>query len=513
MSTLKRLVALTLSLLMLLPCLGGAAAAEQEPNPYVELLETMTIQEAYDEYVSLLNMYLNNDPETPVDIGLLSLAFDQVNWAYSFEFSLYTQVLALLEENNFADAMDWLLVLQISNEEFEAHLVSEEFRKAYFNILGTDVLAIYLEARRQEAAHNESSAGELYKQCLRFFDAKERYTSNRIDLDTLVDLVQQQIADGDYAKAVENAQRLIDSGHEKGQALYKVAYKKLQQAEAATPVPLCTNPVVPETTDIPPAQVITPVPSQSTASSGFLTVKSYYNKSNISLSWDAVPGANEYRVYRARGVDGQYKQIASITKTSYQDYDFVKGIFNGYYVEALSNGQVLKTSDRFTVYAEVATPTPRPTATPTPKPTATPTPKPTATPTPKPTPTPAPVWGAWSGWSTTAVSASSTRQVETKVESVAVYGTKYSYNRWTYTNINGGTNWSYAYYVGSFYAGNGRWEYASAMSPFPSAGSVDGQARYQGASGYSGYWYNPSTSQVQTGTKNVTYYRYRDLQK
>lgn len=521
MSTLKRLVALTLSLLMLLPCLGGAAAAEQEPNPYVELLETMTIQEAYDEYVSLLNMYLNNDPETPVDIGLLSLAFDQVNWAYSFEFSLYTQVLALLEENNFADAMDWLLVLQISNEEFEAHLVSEEFRKAYFNILGTDVLAIYLEARRQEAAHNESSAGELYKQCLRFFDAKERYTSNRIDLDTLVDLVQQQIADGDYAKAVENAQRLIDSGHEKGQALYKVAYKKLQQAEAATPVPLCTNPVVPEVTDIPPVQVVTPVPSQSTASGGSLTVKSYYNKSNVSLSWDSVPGASEYRVYRARGVDGQYKQIVSITKTSYQDYDFVKGIFNGYYVEALSNGQVLKSSDRFTVYAAVETPTPKPTATPTPrptatpKPTATPTPKPTATPTPKPTatPTPAPVWGAWSGWSTTAVSASSTRQVETKVEAEAVYGTKYTYSRWTYTNVNGGTSWSYTKYTDpSFYAGNGRWEYASAMSPFSKNGSTGGHQRYA-SSANPGSWFNETTSKVQTGTKNVTYYRYRDLQK
>lgn len=507
MSTLKRLVALTLSLLMLLPCLGGAAAAEQEPNPYVELLENMTIQEAYDEYVSLLNMYLNNDPETPVDIELLSQAFDRVNWAYSFEFNLYTQVLSLLEEDNFVDAVDWLLALQISDEEFEAYLASDEFRADYFNILGTDVLAVYLEARRQEASHNESTAGDLYKQCLRFFDAKERYVSNRIDPDALADLVLQQIADGDYANAVANAQRLIASGHDKGQALHNVANQKLQQAEVAahaSPIPSTNVTPVPETA---------PVVEQPTGNVDSMTVKSNFNKSHISLSWDAVQGANEYRVYRARGVDGQYQQIATITKTNYQDYDFVKGIFNGYYVEALNGSQLLKVSEHFAVYAVVETP--KPTPVPTPKPTAVPTPKPTAVPTPKPTatPTPVPVWGAWSGWSTTAVSASSTRQVETKVESVPVYGTKYTYNRWTYKSTDGKTWWSYVKYTGSSYvSGSGYWQYASSMSPFPSSGSVDGRTRYKGANGYSGYWYNQSTSQVQTGTNNITYYRYRDLQ-
>lgn len=529
MSALKRLVALALSLLML--GLGGGALGETPSVVnYSDFLDSMTPQQAYDEYVDLLNLYLNNDPESAVDIEKLYFAFARVDYAYSFEFSLYTKVLYHLEQEDFTEATNWLIVLQINSDEFEKHLASEDFRLRYFNILDTETLSTYIEARREEAAHNASAAAILYERCLKFFDSMDRYTNNRVNPDVLVSLVQQQIADGDYAKAVENAQRLLDMGHHKAQALYAVASSKLQEATEITAAPAATIFATPAATEAPVIPDPTPAPSQPAVSIGSLEVKSYYNTTNISLSWDAVPGADEYRVYRARGEDGQYKQIATIKKTSYQDPDFVKGIFNGYYVKALSNGQVLKESKRFTVYAAVATPTPKPT----------------------PTATPAPVWGAWSGWSTNKVTANSTTQVETqiqyrsrnisqqsvysdwsawsnwsttsasetnlqdvetKVEYEPIYKTvtTYSYSRWRYKKTTTGS-WAYSYakYTttpanGGVYGGSGSWQYKDSTSPL----SVDHYT--DGRKVYAGIWYNEkkNTETVQDGSKEIVYYRTR----
>ena len=244
MSALKRLLSLALALLML--GLGGGALGETPPVVnYSDFLDSMTPQQAYDEYVDLLNLYLNNDPESAVDIEKLYSAFARVDYAYSFEFSLYTKVLYHLEQEDFTEATNWLIVLQINSDEFEKHLASEDFRLRYFNILDTETLSTYIEARREEAAHNASAAAILYERCLKFFDSMDRYTNNRVNPDVLVSLVQQQIADGDYAKAVENAQRLLDMGHHKAQALYAVASSKLQEFNTAVTVaPATTSPPI-----------------------------------------------------------------------------------------------------------------------------------------------------------------------------------------------------------------------------------------------------------------------------
>lgn len=63
------------------------------------------------------------------------------------------------------------------------------------------------------------------------------------------------------------------------------------------------------------------------------------------------------------------------------------------------------------------------------------------TPTITTTPTPPPQWSAWTQWSTTPVSSSSTRQVETKVETETYSIPVYHYSRWHYynTGYNNGT--------------------------------------------------------------------------
>lgn len=99
-------------------------------------------------------------------------------------------------------------------------------------------------------------------------------------------------------------------------------------------------------------------------------------------------------------------------------------------------------------------------------------------------------WGEWSSWSTNAVTASSTRQVETR--------TVYNYYHWHYYNTKHNSWYNhYAEYTGSQYkAGSGQWEYKTTTAPLDYVGTVDGH-KY-----YSGYWYLQSTS---------TEYRYRDL--
>ena len=138
-------------------------------------------------------------------------------------------------------------------------------------------------------------------------------------------------------------------------------------------------------------------------------------------------------------------------------------------------------------------------STPTPKPV---TPKPV---TPKPVTQPPKTWGSWSSWSTNPVSASSTRQVETKVETEYYSVTVYHYSRWKYYNT-GYNMWyySYAQYTGSNYkSGSGEWQYKTTYEPLSTNGSADGHTRYVD------YWWNQTTGTEQK-SRQVTYYRYRD---
>lgn len=107
--------------------------------------------------------------------------------------------------------------------------------------------------------------------------------------------------------------------------------------------------------------------------------------------------------------------------------------------------------------------------------------------------------GNWSSWSTNAVSANSMRDVESKVETEDTFTTKYHYSRYVY---NGNQ-------CSAIDRGNGgKWQYTSSYSPAERTFyDPDGMLVYV-VNGDN--WYNQSTTQEKTGTKNVTYYRYRD---
>lgn len=225
---------------------------------------------------------------------------------------------------------------------------------------------------------------------------------------------------------------------------------------------------------------------------------------SVDLSWTCGTSGVTYEVQRKGGSSSSWTTLATISSKSYTDNSAKAGTKYTYRIVAQSASG---TSNEISVTTlQNSTPTPKSV---TPKPV---TPKPV---TPKPvTPvpvTPAPVtqppkaWGSWSSWSTNPVSASSTRQVETKVETEYYSVTVYHYSRWKYYNT-GHNQWyySYAQYTGSNYkSGSGEWQYKTTYEPLSTNGSADGHTRY------ADWWWNQTTGTEQK-SRQVTYYRYRD---
>jgi beta-lactam-binding protein with PASTA domain len=127
------------------------------------------------------------------------------------------------------------------------------------------------------------------------------------------------------------------------------------------------------------------------------------------------------------------------------------------------------------------------------------------------------VWGAWSAWSTTAISATATNEVSTRqVANATQYKTVHNYNRWIYLNTSNQWASSYAQYTGSAYQGSGAWNYITLDSPLAAKGSVDGKTHY-GSYHYGSYpsatdnlWWNYTTSSVALPVTYHTEYQYRD---
>jgi len=117
------------------------------------------------------------------------------------------------------------------------------------------------------------------------------------------------------------------------------------------------------------------------------------------------------------------------------------------------------------------------------------------------------VWGGWSGWSTAAVSASATREVNTKqVANAQTYKTVYRYNRWVY--VNGATYYSYASGFGGF---PGSWQYIELDYQLSVKGNFDGYNSYGSYGSVApNLWFNQSTAQVALPLTYHTEYQYRD---
>ena len=243
---------------------------------------------------------------------------------------------------------------------------------------------------------------------------------------------------------------------------------------------------VPKPTATPkPTQKITPKPTATQKPS--VSISLQLNRAGITsvdLSWTCGRSGVTYEVQRKGGSSSSWTTLATISSKSYTDNSAKAGTKYTYRIVAKS---ATGTSNEVSVTTlQNVTPTPKNI-------------------TPPPVTAKPKTWGSWSSWSTNPVSASSTRQVETKVETEYYSVTVYHYSRWKYYNT-GYNMWyySYAQYTGSNYkSGSGEWQYKTTYEPLSTNGSADGHTRYVD------YWWNQTTGTEQK-SRQVTYYRYRD---
>ena len=243
---------------------------------------------------------------------------------------------------------------------------------------------------------------------------------------------------------------------------------------------------VPKPTATPkPTQKITPKPTATQKPS--VSISLQLNRAGINsvdLSWTCGRSGVTYEVQRKGGSSSSWTTLATISSKSYTDNSAKAG--TKYTCRIVAKSATGTSNEVSVTTLQNVTPTPKNI-------------------TPPPVTAKPKTWGSWSSWSTNPVSASSTRQVETKVETEYYSVTVYHYSRWKYYNT-GHNQWyySYAQYTGSNYqAGTGEWQYKTTYEPLSTNGSADGHTRY------ADWWWNQTTGTEQK-SRQVTYYRYRD---
>ncbi len=494
-----------------------------------------------DQYLTAIREiqgYMENMEEAGVDLHEVIAKLNQLGThGYSRFLNYYANILVRLQDDNYDNILYIYLDIIQNNAEF-AEFLEKEMKGS----LGTVAeLNSYVQGRKQEYEGDLFAAASDYSQCLDYMDASLRYAKIQQEEYEAIYLKALALLETDLSSAYfefEKVRQYEDSELFMESIVRQLGYipgkqnEETEEPDSIVPMPTIT-PTSIQTTELTPAitQAPTTAPTQTIVPT--ITLKISTGNNGNTLAWNSIGNSVSYSIQRRRANDGSYSEITTTNANSYTDrtayanyayyYKVIASLSDGSSIMSdeeyiMTYGEKKATPKPMTATPKPATATPKP-ATATPKPaTATPkpataTPKPvTATPkpataTPKPvTPTPEPQYGPWSAWSTTAVSASSTRQVETKQETEPVYATRYTYNRWKYYNTAYNT-WYYSsvQYMGTSYqAGSGVWEYKTTDSPLPKTKLVDGAQQYEGR------WYNQGTTQVQTGTITVTYYRYRD---
>lgn len=455
MNTVKRILSALLLLVMVMSIV---------PMGQAEL----TTEEMYNEHLELLNIYMQGGgAENGVSIqSLVDVFFSLGNYNQSMNFWMYTYILNAVEKEDYVEAVSFHSLL-VRDENF-CNMLKEDpaFRETFSAICSVEELGLYVQGRKAEKEGNKSLAVEFYSQCLGCMDARDRFLAARPNLNDVYSEALALIQKGDYAAAKEKAQYLLDNGFDGARDLMVVIDARLAtqaNANAATPVPA--------------APTATPKAAPQYSYTSF-TASASASGTKVTLSWPSVRDAAKYRVYHAVTKNGSrdFQPITTTGSTSFSHSETVQGVNNYYQVEALAaDGTVVGGCSEVKVYAEAKK-----------------------------------QWGSWSGWSTTPVSATSTREVQTKTETEDTYVTKYQYTRWHYYTTKGvWYNSPVEFYSSSIYSDKkaATWQSKTTDTPL----SRDGNDPTFGKPMYEGYWFNQTTKQVKSGTKQVTYYRYREL--
>ena len=458
----KRLIALLLGIVLLLTAVP--ALADEETDDLNEIARK--VEEEY-----LLPLSEGEGAKTEVLEVCLEMLKDAKGGPKKKPLELYCRVLLAIENGEFEDAKHTMYVLNSKSmkDTFDKAFVEKSGGETETSLMTVDTLFLYLEGREAENNNERDLALAAYDQCYNSADVSYRVT--RIEDEQYSEATDLWIA-GNYDTAKKLLKALAERQHAEAIAALK---------EWATPEPTAKSNASANATPKPTA---TPKPNQkttakpTTASKASVSITLQLNHAGINsvdLSWTCGTSGVTYEVQRKGGSSSSWTTLATISSKSYTDNSAQAGTKYTYRIVAKS---ATGTSNEVSVTTlQNSTPTPKPKT-----------------------------WGSWSSWSTNPVSASSTRQVETKVETQYNSVPVYNYSRWYYYN----TSWeqwthSYAQYMGGNYLdGSGKWQYKTTSEPLPKVNMKDGRQQYNGG------WWNESISYKQESYQ-VTYYRYRDL--
>lgn len=152
--------------------------------------------------------------------------------------------------------------------------------------------------------------------------------------------------------------------------------------------------------DYVPGTIVTATPRATATPAGFLgavkEIRIAVTPTSLILTWDAVPSAKEYRIFRAASPSGKYSLLDTVNIPVYYDMQAVPGETYYYKIQCANGSRASEMSPA----AKAVLPTPAPTKTPKP----TPTPIIIATPTSAVMETPIPVGRAIDRWGITNIS-------------------------------------------------------------------------------------------------------------
>ncbi len=444
----KRILATVLMVTILLCSMGISASAETDQ---------------YANTIKNLYLYMNNPKDSRIDINSIIQDFSILgNKGYSAELVMYSvMVQYIIDEDDLSTAKLYADVLE-KMHDFTNYIEAEEnglgaYMKANCNIddgknsiVPVWQIKAYIEGREAEKRGDTDAAREQYLKCINFYDARER----------LIAALEEQTA-VDKETIFKNAMECYVQGNLEEAARLLIPIKNDHTA-AESMYEVVISEIAKKAATVTPKATLAPVNTPKATSKPRATNKPKVTATPapaaIYSDWvaDVPDGANIVDIktqYRNRSVATEYRYRDLITKTSTESY--------------LGDGWTPVSSEL--------------------------------------------VYGAWSDYSETPISASATLEVEQSTRDVQKEVTVWNYSRWEYKHVDYPNLLYYSCVdyskqnpakVAAVYG----WKYTSSTKRFTNAGSKGGCVWYKSPEGVT--WYNESSS-TKTETQQVTMYRSR----
>lgn len=456
----KRMLATALMVAVLLCGMGMSTSAETDQ---------------YASTIKNLYLYMNNPKGSRIDISSIIQDFSILgNKGYSAELVMYSvMVQKIIDDDDLSTAKLYADMLD-EMHDFTNYIEAEKnglgaYMKAYCNIddgknsiVPVWQIKAYMEGREAEKRGDTDEAQKQYLRCINFYDARERLIAALeeqavVDKETIFKNAMDCYVKGELEKAAQLLIQIKDD-HTAAASMYEVVFDEIVKNYAtvtseATPTPVST----PKVTSKPKA-TRKPVVTSKPAVTSKPVVTAPPAPVAIYSDWvaDVPDGANIVDIktqYRNRSVATEYRYRDLITKTSTESY--------------LGDGWTPVSSEL--------------------------------------------VYGAWSDYSVTPISASATLEVEQSTRDVQKEVTVWNYSRWEYKHVDYPNLLYYSCVdyskqnpakVAKVYG----WKYTSSTNRFTNTGSKGGCVWYKSPEGVT--WYNESSS-TKTETQQVTMYRSR----